>query len=165
MRLLASTDIALRVLILLGRAPPDRPVTVETLARELGALSRNHLHKIVQDLSALGITRTVRGVNGGVLLALPADRIRLGAVIRHLEQDQPVVECFRADGCACTLLPGCRLRGMLAAATERFYESLDSQTLADCLPQSLPGRKTPAAFAREAPTGSSPAATADDTSG
>jgi Rrf2 family transcriptional regulator, nitric oxide-sensitive transcriptional repressor len=134
MRLLASTDIALRVLMLLGQQQAVRPVSVEILARTLGGLSRNHLHKIVQDLTALGFTRTVRGINGGVLLAMPADQIRLGSVIRHLEQDQPIAECFRADGCACTLVPGCRLRGMLAAASDSFYESLDEYTLADCLP-------------------------------
>jgi|SRR5215213_7251655 len=134
MRLLASTDIALRALMLLGQQQAMRPVSVETLARTLGGLSRNHLHKIVQDLTALGLTCTVRGINGGVLLALSPDQIRLGSIIRHLEQEQPVAECFRANGCACTLVPGCRLRGMLAMASDRFYESLNEYTLADCLP-------------------------------
>ena len=31
------------------------------------------------------------------------------------ERDQPLVECFRADGGACTLLPCCRLRFILKA--------------------------------------------------
>ncbi len=64
MHLLASTDIALRVLILLAGAPPGRPVSVGWMARELGGLSRDHLHKIVQELTGLGITRTVRGAGG-----------------------------------------------------------------------------------------------------
>jgi Rrf2 family nitric oxide-sensitive transcriptional repressor len=134
MRLLASTDIALRALMLLGRAASGQPVSVEALARALGGLSRNHLHKIVQDLTAQGVTRTVRGAGGGVLLALPAGQIRIGTLVRRLEEDQAVVECFRPEGCACTLVPSCRLRGMLAAAQSRFYESLDEYTLADCLP-------------------------------
>ncbi|HET9019967.1 MAG TPA: Rrf2 family transcriptional regulator [Acetobacteraceae bacterium] len=132
MRLLASTDIALRVLMLLARADPDQPVSVEVLARDLGGLSRHHLHKIVQDLTALGVTRTLRGAGGGVMLAKPPDQIGIGTVIRRLEQDQAVVECFRPEGCGCTLVAGCRLRGMLATAQERFYASLDDHTLADC---------------------------------
>ena len=79
MRLLASTDFALRVLIYLAAEPPDIHVSVETLARELGGLSRNHLHKVVQDLVAHGLVRTVRGKGGGVQLALPPDQIRVGA--------------------------------------------------------------------------------------
>lgn len=138
MRLLASTDIALRVLIMLGRAPPRSHLSVDALARELGGLSRHHLHKIVQDLTALGVTRTVRGAGGGVMLALPPEEIRLGALVRRLEGDQALVECFRLDQGNCSLTPTCRLRGMLGSARESFYETLDRNTLADCLPSMAP---------------------------
>jgi Rrf2 family nitric oxide-sensitive transcriptional repressor len=133
MRLLASTDIALRLLILLAQRPDDQPQSVEALSRALGGLSRNHLHKIVQDLAAHGLVRTARGVGGGVRLAQRPDAIRVGAVVRAMEADQVMVECYRADGGACTLNPGCRLRGMLGRAREGFYRMLDESTLADCL--------------------------------
>jgi Rrf2 family transcriptional regulator, nitric oxide-sensitive transcriptional repressor len=132
MRLLASTDIALRVLMLLGRQQPGYNINVVMMASQLGDLSRNHLHKIVQDLAALGIVRTVRGAGGGVALAKPLTDVRLGALVRALEQDQAIVECFRADGGHCVLDSGCRLRAMLRTARECFYESLDQHTLADC---------------------------------
>jgi Rrf2 family nitric oxide-sensitive transcriptional repressor len=138
MRLLASTDFALRVLMLLARTPDGSRLSVEALAQALGGLSRNHLHKIVQELTALGITRTARGAGGGVALAMRPEAVRLGALIRQLEADQPVVECFRRDGCGCTLLSDCRLRGMLQAAKDRFYASLEAHTLADCLPAGFP---------------------------
>jgi Rrf2 family nitric oxide-sensitive transcriptional repressor len=67
-------------------------------------------------------------------LAAEPERIRLGWLVRQLEADQPLVECFRADGGACTLHPGCRLRGMFGRAQDAFYASLDGHTLADCLP-------------------------------
>jgi Rrf2 family transcriptional regulator, nitric oxide-sensitive transcriptional repressor len=132
-RLLASTDIALRLLMLLAREPPGQHVSVDTLAQKLGGLSRHHLHKIVQDLTAMDITRTVRGAGGGVMLARPASRIRLGTLIRHLEEGQAVVECFKQGGCDCTFMPRCRLRGMLRDAQAGFYQGLDEHTLADCL--------------------------------
>ncbi len=134
MRLLASTDFALRVLMRLSRQPAGHHLSVEALSAELGGLSRNHLHKIVQDLTTLGITRTVRGAGGGVMLAMPADTIAIGPLVRQLEAGQPVVECFRSQGCACTLMPDCRLRGMLKDAQNSFYASLDGHTLAECLP-------------------------------
>lgn len=141
MRLLASTDFALRVLIRLAAEPGGRHLSVETLAGELGGLSRNHLHKVVQDLAALGVVRTVRGAGGGVALAKPPAEIRLGQLVQVLEEGQPLVECFRADGGACVLLPRCLLKGMLASAQESFLRELDRSSLADCLaPASLPQR-------------------------
>ena len=139
MRLLASTDIALRVLMLLGSETPGQHLSVDALAQALGGLSRHHLHKIVQDLTALGITRTVRGAGGGVMLAVAPEQLRLGTLVRQLESDQAIVECFRSDGCNCTLLPGCRLRPMLQNAQNSYYASLDQNTLADCLPTASAG--------------------------
>jgi Rrf2 family nitric oxide-sensitive transcriptional repressor len=133
MRLLASTDMALRVVMLLGRQGPGEQMSVETMALQLGNLSRNHLHKIVQDLAALGVLRTIRGAGGGVALAAPLEETRLGSLIRSLESDQALVECFRADGGCCVLEPGCKLRAMLRDARETFYQRLDQQTLADCV--------------------------------
>jgi len=133
MRLLASTDYALRILILLGQGATEDTTNVQTLAQRLGGLSRDHLHKIVQELAALGLVQTVRGAGGGVKLAKPPSDIRIGALVRALEEDQPIVECFRADHGCCTLEPGCRLRPMLRKARESFHATLDAYTLADCL--------------------------------
>lgn len=131
MRLLASTDIALRVLMRLS-VDPRIHVSTDALATEL-IVSRNHLHKIVQFLTEMGLVRTIRGAHGGVMLARPADKIRVGEVIRSYEREQALVECFRADSGACTLLPRCRLRGMLNTAKSVFYQHLNQYTLADCL--------------------------------
>jgi len=131
MRLLVSTDLALRVLMRLAAAPQQH-VSTDLLAREL-VVSRHHLHKIVQHLTEAGLVRTIRGARGGVMLARPAAEISVGDVVRRHEDDQALVECFRPDGGACTLLPRCRLRGMLAAAKDAFYAHLDRHTLADCL--------------------------------
>jgi Rrf2 family transcriptional regulator, nitric oxide-sensitive transcriptional repressor len=133
MRLLASTDYALRLLMTLGQSRSGETMNVGMLSTSLGGLSRNHLHKIVQDLAAIGMVKTIRGAGGGVVLAKEPREISVGAVVRALEDDQAIVECFRADHGSCTLEPGCRLRPMLGKASERFYETLDAYTLADCL--------------------------------
>jgi Rrf2 family transcriptional regulator, nitric oxide-sensitive transcriptional repressor len=133
MRLLASTDYALRVLMRLSAEPAGGHLSVEALANELGGLSRNHLHKVVQELAALGVVRTLRGARGGVALARPAAEIRLGSLVRQLEADQSLVECFRADGGACVLTPRCRLKGMLGSAWSAFLRELDCYTLDECV--------------------------------
>lgn len=131
MKLLTSTDFALRVLMRLA-STPERHISTEALAQEL-VVSRHHLHKIVQFLTEAGLVRTIRGARGGVTLARPASQINLGAIIRRHEKDQVLVECFRPDGGACTLLPRCGLRSILQAARDIFYERLDHHTLEDCL--------------------------------
>ena len=142
MKLLTSTDYALRVLMRLAMMP-ETHVSIDALAQEL-VVSRHHLHKIVQFLAEAGLVRTIRGARGGVMLARPASQINLGAVIRRHEKDQALVECFRADGGACTLLPHCRLRGILKSAIDSFYGSLDRYTLADCFTgPRAPGRQRP----------------------
>jgi Rrf2 family nitric oxide-sensitive transcriptional repressor len=132
MRLLASTDFALRILILLGQDESEQATSVQTLAERL-SLSRNHLHKIVQELAGIGIVRTVRGAGGGVRLAKPPREVQIGALVRALEADHALVECFRADHGCCSLDPGCRLRPMLKKARDSFYATLDAYTLADCI--------------------------------
>jgi Rrf2 family nitric oxide-sensitive transcriptional repressor len=68
------------------------------------------------------------------MLAVAPDQVSLGNLVRQLEADQALVECFRSEGCACTLVPECRLRGMLRDAQNSFYATLEQRTLADCLP-------------------------------
>jgi Rrf2 family nitric oxide-sensitive transcriptional repressor len=74
-------------------------------------------------------------------LAAPLEETRLGSLIRSLESDQALVECFRADGGCCVLEPGCKLRIMLRDARESFYRCLDQQTLADCVGDRRQGKK------------------------
>jgi Rrf2 family nitric oxide-sensitive transcriptional repressor len=145
-RLLASTDFALRVLMRLA-ADPARHRSTEVLAGEVG-VPRNHLHKIVQDLAEAGIVRTLRGARGGVMLARPPAEISLGSVVRRLEGGQALVECFRPDGGACCLSPDCHLRGVLWRAREAFLATLDRTSLADCAP--TPGTSSDAVEALEA---------------
>ncbi len=130
MRLTSFTDYGLRVLMRLAGAP-DRVFTTDQIATEF-AISRHHLTKVVQDLVRCGYVTAQRGKGGGVRLARPASDIRLGDVVRQLEQDSALVECFRADGGACVLLPACRLRHRFAIARTAFLDAMNVGTLADC---------------------------------
>ncbi len=131
MRLTAFTDYGLRALMRLA-GDPGRVFTTDEIAREF-AISRNHLVKIVRELSDGGFVTTARGAGGGFRLARPAASIGIGEVVRHLEARHAIVECFREDGGqACVLLPRCRLKGRLAAAANAFLAELDKTTLADC---------------------------------
>jgi Rrf2 family transcriptional regulator, nitric oxide-sensitive transcriptional repressor len=101
-----------------------------TRAAEFG-LSRHHLTKIMHRLAKAGYVSTRRGAGGGAVLARPASEIRLGSVVRLLEEGQPLVECFESDGGNCSIGSGCRLKGRLRLAQAAFLADLDRSTLAD----------------------------------
>ena len=130
MRVTTFTDFGLRALMKLAAAP-DESVTIDAVAGEF-RLSRNHLAKVIQELSRAGFVTTQRGAGGGFRLAGAPEDITVGEVVRLLEQSQALVECFEADGGHCVLTPACRLKGHLARAQEAFFAELDKVTLAQC---------------------------------
>ena len=66
------------------------------------------------------------------LADVPRD-INLGAVIRSIEPDFALVECF-ATGSQCVLTGHCRLAGVLNGALQHFLAHVDGFSLADLLP-------------------------------
>jgi Rrf2 family nitric oxide-sensitive transcriptional repressor len=128
MQLDKFTDYALRVLMTLAVRAPARVPTSE-IATVFG-LSENHLSKVATQLVREGFVTSERGRGGGLVLARPADQIRVGEVVRAMKRNDPVVECFGVDK-SCLILPACGLRGPLAQAQEAFFSTLDNYTLAD----------------------------------
>jgi Rrf2 family nitric oxide-sensitive transcriptional repressor len=132
MRLTAYTDFSLRVLTYLGLRR-DRLATVHEIAAAYG-VSRNHLMKVVHELGRAGFVETVRGRSGGIRLARAPGAIRIGDVVRRMEDDFQVVACFAGnDGGGCVIAPDCRLAGALDEALHAFLGVLDGYTLADLL--------------------------------
>lgn len=131
MRLTQMTDYAMRLLIYLAQQP-DRLCTIAEVARAY-AISEAHLMKITHQLGLAGWIETVRGKGGGMRLAHAARDIHLGAVVRNIEPDFDLVDCF-GSGNSCTLTGSCRLSGVLQGALQGFLSHLDGFTLADLLP-------------------------------
>jgi len=133
MRLTTFTDFGLRALILLADRNPE-VMSAAAIADHFG-VSRHHMAKVLQELASSGYVEGIRGAQGGVRLARNPRDIRIGEVVRTLD-DQPLVECFSPQGSNCALLPRCRLKSMLARAEQGFLRELDRFTLQDCLQKS-----------------------------
>jgi len=131
MRLTRFTDNALRALVFLALEPDDVP-TVGEVARKMG-MSEDHLLKVVQRLSQLGYVKTIRGRNGGMRLAKPADEIVVGEVIRRTEDNMSLVPCFDPTEMTCPISPACGLAPALDEALRAFLTSLDRYTVQDLL--------------------------------
>ncbi len=135
MRLTRYTDYSLRVLVYLA-VRPDGFGTIQAVA-EAYDISRNHLMKVVQELNRRGYIDTVRGKGGGMRLRLPPGKINVGRVVRDMESDLALVECFGPDN-RCVITPECVLKNVLAEALNAFLAVLDRYTLADLVAEPEP---------------------------
>ena len=137
MRLTSFTDYGLRMLMRMA-SDPARAVSTAELADEF-RVPRNHLAKIMQRLARAGVIETRRGGGGGAVLATDPGEIRLGTIVRLLEEGQPLVACFAPDGGDCIIDGQCRLKARLRRAESAFLADLDRSSLADiALPRTIP---------------------------
>ena len=141
MHLTMMTDYALRLLMYVAHRP-DRLCTIGEIAQAYG-ISQAHLMKVTHQLGLRGWLATARGKGGGMRLARPPGEISLGAVVRSIEPDMDLVECFSATD-RCKLTGHCRLTGVLEGALREFMAHLDGHTLADLLPDDGDGGLLPA---------------------
>lgn len=128
MNITRFTDYALRVLVYLD-VSQDQPARIQDVADSYD-ISKNHLMKVVQVLSAEGYVRATRGKNGGIALNRPSDQINIGELVRYFEAGSKLVECFGQDN-QCVITPACQLKQMFAGAMDQFFTHLEQFTLAD----------------------------------
>jgi len=129
LRLTQYSNFALRTLQFLAlRAPAI--VTVDDVARA-HKVSRAHLVKVAYDLSQRGYIETLRGRNGGMRLARPAEDITVGEIIRWTEAPLELVECFNPETNSCPLQGNCHLSRGIQRALRAFLSVLDDLTIAD----------------------------------
>ncbi|MCB8931805.1 MAG: Rrf2 family transcriptional regulator [Fimbriimonadaceae bacterium] len=129
MRLNAQTDYSLRILMYLATKQGEI-ATIQEVSTRL-KLSQSHLMRIAAKLASTGLVETTRGRSGGLVLGKDATRITVEEVLRAIEPDFALVECFKPSEGGCTVEPACRLKGVLGKALKAFFDELRDVTLAD----------------------------------
>lgn len=114
-------------------AVKDGHHSIAAIASSYG-ISKNHLMKVAQRLTAEGFVESVRGRSGGLRLAQAPALINVGAVFRAMEETGNFVECFDPATNSCVVTPACNLRHALAGALEAFARHLDQFSVADLIP-------------------------------
>ncbi|WP_201583482.1 Rrf2 family transcriptional regulator [Psychrobacter jeotgali] len=94
MRLTNYSDYALRSLMYLAVKPERYELANISDIADSYNISKSHLTKIIHQLAKLGYIESVRGKNGGIRLACAPKDINLGVLIKQVEPDFALVECF-----------------------------------------------------------------------
>lgn len=129
MRLTRQTNYAIRMLMYCA-ANDGQLSRVATIANAYG-VSDLFLFKILQPLVQAGFMETVRGRNGGIRLAVPANTISLLDVVKTTEDNFAMAECFEDEGSDCPLIGSCALNSALRDALNAFFAVLGGYTISD----------------------------------
>lgn len=131
MRLSLFTDYSIRVLMY-AAVKEDRVVTTREIC-DYYKISYHHLVKVVHRLGACGYLNAKKGHRGGFQLAMKASDLKLGTVIRAVEPDFNIVECFDSEANQCVVTPFCRVKKELNGALNVFLETLDQVSIEDVI--------------------------------
>lgn len=135
MKISSLEEYGIRCLAQLARS--QRKLTIAEIAEAEG-LSLENAAKILARLRTLGLVRSLRGKEGGYLLARPASEIAVSEIIEGMAGT--VFEFDRcksaADGAACVHDAGCGLRPVWAHLGGLIHTFLASVTLADVVARS-----------------------------
>lgn len=137
MRLSLQTDYALRTLMYL--ASVSNRATIGDVA-EFFQIPAPNVAKVVNQLARLGYVRSVRGIGGGIELAVATDEVTIGELVEAFEGSMHLLECVGTDE-VCVIQSYCKLRNVLARAEQVQVDYLKSVKLSDVLPVKVTGAK------------------------
>lgn len=133
MQITRFTDLSLRVLMYLSQEVSGSVVTIHEIAQQFN-VPKNHLIKVVTRLNKLNWISTSRGRNGGLILGPNANQLKLGNILKELENKTTLINCNVPP---CVLNGRCHLKEILDHGLNQFYEEMNKFTL-----QNIVNKKT-----------------------
>jgi len=125
MQITKFTDLGLRVLMYLSQEVNGQVVTIHEIAQQFN-VPRNHLIKVVTRLNKLNWISTTRGRSGGLKLGANANQLKLGNILKELENKTSLINC---NDPPCALSGRCNLKEILDHGLNKFYEEMNQYTL------------------------------------
>lgn len=125
MQITKFTDLGLRVLMYLTQEIGTSIVTINEIAQQFN-VPRNHLIKVVTRLNKLNWVSTTRGRTGGLRLGVQPSELKLGNILRELENKTSLINCSEPP---CVLSGQCNLKEILDHGLNSFYEEMNKYTL------------------------------------
>lgn len=135
MKITAIEEYGLRCMMQLALSDSDQPMTVAQVAENEG-ISTEYAGKLLNMMRQAGLVESIRGRNGGFVLAHTADEITLASVVGALSNDlfdSEYCERHTGTGEICVHSTACALRPVWSTLSEVINEILESLTLMDLM--------------------------------
>lgn len=129
MRLSTRSRYGVRMMFEFALKFNQGPVFLKEVAKMQG-ISFKYLSKLVIPLKSAGLLQSVRGANGGYMLAKHPSEITIRMIVEKLEGDVSLVECAENPQ-VCKRNVDCVARTIWKKADEAIMQVLDGITLQD----------------------------------
>ena len=129
MRFSTKTRYGTRAVLDIAMHGGKGPITLNDIARRQ-EVSKKYIGHIVNQLMAAGILESVRGPQGGYMLARPAKQIRLGEIIRALDGSMAPVRCVEKPA-VCGRSNRCATQEIWVTLKEKCDAVVDGISMAD----------------------------------
>ena len=122
MQITRQADYAVRAVVYLAQREPGLRVSTSHIATEQN-IPITFLAKIISQLAASGVVRTMRGSRGGVTLAKPITEISLLEVVEAIDGPMALNECT-INPSRCMMIDNCAVREVWCEARNELVEKL-----------------------------------------
>lgn len=131
MRLSKKAQYGTRAMLELALNYDEGFISLSHIAREQG-ISLKYLEHLIRQLKRAGMVTSLRGVAGGYRLVRRPSEIRVGEIIRALDEPMNPVECLDNSE-LCQRTEQCRARSIWMYLSDAIQRTLDSITLEEIL--------------------------------
>ena len=132
MKISALEEYGLRCLIQVARSEQKGPLSIPEIAKREG-ITVDYTTKLLTILRRGGFLKSVRGTQGGYLLARKPEEITLAQVMRHLGGpffETATCDHFPGSESKCVHIADCGVRSVWMGVTKHLFDTLDKLTLA-----------------------------------
>lgn len=137
MKLTTKGRYGLRAVVDLAVNTDDEAVALSQIAERQG-ISLNYLEQLVAKLKKSGIVNGIRGAQGGYVLAMPAEEISVGDILRALEGDLSPVDCYEinSNDTPCDNSDICVTKYVWKRISDSINDAVDGIMLSDLVAES-----------------------------
>ena len=137
MKLTTKGRYGLRAVVDLAVNTDDEAVALSQIAERQG-ISVNYLEQLIAKLKKSGIVNGIRGAQGGYVLAMPAEEISVGDILRALEGDLSPVDCYElnSNDTPCSNSDICVTKYVWKRISDSINDAVDGIMLSDLVAES-----------------------------
>ena len=132
MQLSTKGRYGLRAMVDLADHCENAPVSISAISTRQG-LSVTYLEQLLAKLRKAGLVQSVRGAQGGYVLAKVASEISVGDILRALEGDLAPVACLADGSKPCSRAADCRTLPLWKGLNEVVSSYLSKFTVQDLI--------------------------------